>query len=153
SFFRSHASVASRIAASACSVGCISFHIAIRSSRRAGMSFVVARLTVMVDAQHRLYAPRMQSFLGVELPIVQAPMAGSQKSALAMAVASAGGLGSLPCALLSHDDIRAEIAAIRAATDRPFVLNFFCHTPPPPDEAREKAWREALAPYYAELGI
>ena len=91
--------------------------------------------------------------LGTELPLIQAPMAGVQGSALAIAVAKAGALGSLPCAMLAPDVIEREIAAIRAGTDRPFNLNFFCHTPPEPDAAYEARWRERLAPYYAELGI
>ncbi len=83
-------------------------------------------------------------------------MAGVQGSALAIAVSQAGGLGSLPCAMLSPDQIRSEIEAIRAATDRPYNLNFFCHTPPPAEVAtpeREAAWRSLLSPYYAEHGI
>jgi nitronate monooxygenase len=91
--------------------------------------------------------------LGIELPIIQAPMAGSQGSALAIAVADAGGLGSLPCALLSTDAMRAEMLAIQAATNRPFNVNFFCHAQPSDDPARESAWRRALWPYYEELGI
>ena len=95
----------------------------------------------------------LRALLGSELPLIQAPMAGSQGSALAIAVCAAGGLGSLPCAMLSAEAIRSEVAAIRAATVRPFNLNFFCHTPPEPDAAREAAWRTQLAPYYAEFGI
>ena len=96
---------------------------------------------------------RLQQRLGIELPIIQAPMAGVQGSALALAVCNAGGLGSLPCAMLSPDALRAELQALRTGTDRPFNVNFFCHVPPPPDAAREAAWREALAPYFAEHGI
>lgn len=92
-------------------------------------------------------------FLGIELPIIQAPMAGVQGSALTIAVSNAGGLGSLPCAMLSGNALRDELAAIRARTDRPFNVNFFCHTPPTPNAGREQAWRDALAPYYQELGI
>src|SRR5687767_11860194 len=92
-------------------------------------------------------------WLGIELPVIQAPMAGVQGSALAIAVSNAGGLGSLPCAMLAPEAIRKECVAIRAATARPFNVNFFCHAPPQPDAAREKAWRTALAPYFAELGI
>ena len=91
--------------------------------------------------------------LGVELPIIQAPMAGVQGSALAVAVSNAGGLGSLPCALLEVDAMRAELAAIRARTTKPFNVNFFCHAPADPDPEREAAWRAALAPYFAEYGI
>jgi nitronate monooxygenase len=91
--------------------------------------------------------------LRIELPIIQAPMAGVQGSALASAVSNAGGLGSLPCALLGTDDIRREIAAIRAQTPRSFNVNFFCHRAPIPDATRERAWMAALAPYYRQLGI
>ena len=95
----------------------------------------------------------LAALLGTELPIVQAPMAGVQGSALAIAVSNAGGLGSLPCAMLDREGLRRELAALRAGTDRPYALNFFAHRPPGPDAARESAWRAALAPYYAEYGI
>jgi nitronate monooxygenase len=90
---------------------------------------------------------------GIELPIVQAPMAGVQGSALAIAVSNAGGLGSLPCALLTPDAMRAELQAVSRGTSRPFNVNFFCHVPPAPDPPRERAWRHALQPYYDELGV
>ncbi len=95
----------------------------------------------------------LQQLLGIELPLIQAPMAGVQGSAMAIAVSNAGGLGSLPCAMLSPDAMRSELAAIRAGTGKPFNVNFFCHTPPEPSAEREAAWRSALAPYYAEFGI
>lgn len=95
----------------------------------------------------------LMELLGIELPIIQAPMAGSQGSALAIAVSNAGGLGSLPCALLSIDAIRTELATIRAGTAKPYNVNFFCHTPPEPDAAREARWRAALLPYYEEFGL
>ncbi len=95
----------------------------------------------------------LQALLGVELPIIQAPMAGVQGSALAVAVSEAGGLGSLPCAMLGPDAMRGELAAIRARTARPVNVNFFCHAAPAPNADREAAWRAALAPYYEELGL
>jgi nitronate monooxygenase len=95
----------------------------------------------------------LNSLLGTELRIIQAPMAGVQGSELAIAVSEAGALGSLPCALLGIDAMRKELAAIRTRTMKPVNVNFFCHTPPSPDSAREAAWREALAPYYEELGL
>jgi len=95
----------------------------------------------------------LREFLGIELPIIQAPMAGVQGSALAIAVSNAGALGSLPCAMLAPDALRKEFAAIKAQTTKPFNVNFFCHTPPAPDAGREAAWRKALAPYYREFGI
>ena len=94
-----------------------------------------------------------RELLRTDLPIIQAPMAGVQGSALAIAVSNAGGLGSLPCAMLTPGRMRAEIMAIRAATGNPFNLNFFCHTPPEPDAAREARWRAALAGYYEEFGV
>jgi len=95
----------------------------------------------------------ISNLLGIDLPIIQAPMAGVQGSALAIAVSNAGGLGSLPCALLSREGMREELEAISNATNRPFNVNFFCHTTPVPDPQREAAWRNALRPYYDELGV
>jgi nitronate monooxygenase len=90
----------------------------------------------------------LQELFGIRLPIIQAPMAGSQGSELAIAVSNAGGLGSLPCAMLTPDGMRAELQAIRAASDQPYNVNFFCHTPPTSQTTREAAWREFLAPYF-----
>lgn len=95
----------------------------------------------------------LQSLLGIDLPIIQAPMAGSQGSALAIAVSNAGGLGSLPCAMLGADALRTELAAIKAQTDRPYNLNFFCHTTPVSDPVREARWREILEPYYRAFDL
>lgn len=95
----------------------------------------------------------LQQLLGIELPIIQAPMAGVQDHRLAVAVCNAGGLGSLPAAMLSLEALRTELTALQAQTRKPYNVNFFCHTSPAPDAAREAAWRAALAPYYAELGL
>jgi nitronate monooxygenase len=95
----------------------------------------------------------LQRLLGTELPLIQAPMAGSQGSALAIAVSNAGALGSLPCAMLDLDALGRELAAIKAGTRQPYNVNFFCHTPPEPNAQREAGWRAALAPYYREYGI
>ena len=95
----------------------------------------------------------LQQLFGVELPIIQAPMAGAQGSALAVAVSNAGGLGSLPCAMLDLDAMRKELTAIRAQTTKPFNVNFFCHAQPEVSVEREAAWRAALSPYFAEYGI
>ena len=95
----------------------------------------------------------LQTLLGIELPIVQAPMAGVQDSRLAVAVSNAGGLGSLPCAMLGPDAMRQELAYIAAHTTRPYNVNFFCHKPPAPSPERDAGWRAALAPYYRELEL
>jgi nitronate monooxygenase len=96
---------------------------------------------------------RLLDLLNIEHPIVQAPMAGAMDDELVAAVSEAGGLGSLPCAMLSADKARDEAGKIRERTRKPFAMNFFCHTPPVLNNAREAAWRERLKPYYEELAI
>lgn len=96
---------------------------------------------------------RIQTLFGIELPIILAPMAGPVLSDMVIAVAEAGGLGSLPCALLNAEQIRSELNLIRQRTARPVNLNFFCHKPPKIDANRENEWRKRLAPYYLELGV
>jgi nitronate monooxygenase len=91
--------------------------------------------------------------LGIELPIIQAPMAGAVLTDMAVAVAEAGGLGSLPCAMLDPDRIRTEVGAFRQRTTHPLNLNFFCHRPPAADPERDAAWRRKLEPYYRERGL
>ena len=95
----------------------------------------------------------LQRALGLELPVVQAPMAGVQDHALAVAVSNAGGLGSLPCAMFDIERVRRELTALRSGTDRPFNLNFFCHAQPTVDAGREASWRTALALYYREFDL
>jgi nitronate monooxygenase len=91
--------------------------------------------------------------LGAEHLLLQAPMAGSQGSALALAVCAAGGIGALPSAMLTPEALEQELLAISRGTDRPWNVNFFCHSLPAPDAVREAHWREALAPFYAEAGL
>ena len=95
----------------------------------------------------------LQDLLGIELPIIQAPMAGWQGSAMAIAVAGAGGLGSLPCAPLTLEAMASELKAIQSATRKPFNVNFFCHSAPTVDAAREAGWRKLLQPYFQEFGV
>jgi nitronate monooxygenase len=102
------------------------------------------------------YSEGMDAFfesLGLAAPIIQAPMAGVQNHRLVAAVCLAGGLGSLPAAMLSASDLQAQLQALRQATDKPFNVNFFCHAQPTHDALREAAWREALTPSYRELGL
>ena len=90
---------------------------------------------------------------GTALPLIQAPMAGVQGSAMAAAVSNAGGLGSLPCAMLNLHIMEDEILRLRELTSNPININFFCHKTPEPDAAREALWRKTLAPYYQEWGL
>ena len=96
---------------------------------------------------------RIQDLFEIELPIIQAPMAGSVGSEMVIAVSEAGGLGSLPCAMLNPEQMRNELGVIRQRTSRPINLNFFCHQPPQNDPARENAWKQRLESYYIELGL
>src|SRR5262245_17176168 len=96
---------------------------------------------------------RILDLFRIDLPIIQAPMAGPVLSDMVIAVAEAGGLGSLPTAQLTVEQVRSELATIRQHTRKPINLNFFCHRPAAIDPAREAAWRERLAPYYRELGV
>jgi nitronate monooxygenase len=98
-------------------------------------------------------APFAPFFLGTRLPLIQAPMAGVQDARLALAVSNAGGLGSLPAAMLTPEALQKELKALRDGTDKPFNVNFFAHTSPTPDDAREASWRDRLGSYYAEFGI
>lgn len=91
--------------------------------------------------------------MGLTAPIIQAPMAGAQNHRLALAVCQAGGLGSLPAAMLNPQDLQTELTALKAGTHAPYNINFFCHSAPLPDPAREARWHQTLAPYYRELGL
>ena len=97
---------------------------------------------------------RLLDLFAIDHPIVLSPMAGVADAALAIAVAQAGGLGSLPCGMLDVAQARAQVDAFRAgAKGKPVNVNFFVHSMPARNNAREHAWREALAPYYRELGV
>ena len=92
------------------------------------------------------------TFLGTPIPLIQAPMAGAQDARLAIAVGQAGGLGSLPAAMLDTASLERELRRLQAA-GCPYNVNFFVHSPPAPDAAREARWMQALAPYYREFGL
>jgi len=97
--------------------------------------------------------------------LIQAPMAGSQNHRLAAAVFFAGGLGSIPAAMLTAEQLQTELSAfedaIAALTDIPLQwggclpvnVNFFCHAPPPKQHEKETAWRQTLTPLYLAHGI
>jgi nitronate monooxygenase len=96
---------------------------------------------------------RLLDLLRIEVPIIQAPMAGAVSAEMVIQVSEAGGLGSLPCAMLTPEQARNDLGIIRQRTARPINLNFFCHKPPRTDAAREARWKDRLDPYYAELGV
>ncbi len=95
----------------------------------------------------------IRDLLQITLPIIQAPMAGSQNHQLAAAVSEAGGLGSIPAGMLNPETLDAELTAMAALTRKPYSVNFFCHQTPPEDAARTAAWLALLAPFLKELAI
>ncbi len=94
-----------------------------------------------------------REWLPSRLPIIQAPMAGAQGVELCVAVSEAGGLGSIPSAMLTPAILSDQIAEIRARTRAPFNVNFFCHAPPAPDPDRQARWLERLSGAYAEAAL
>ena len=96
---------------------------------------------------------KLLDLIGTELPLIQAPMAGASGAAMAIAVSQAGGLGSLPCAMLDAALAGAELKLIKQSIAKPINANFFCHIPTKPDPDRNAGWKEALAAYYAEFGL
>src|SRR3954466_12588703 len=96
---------------------------------------------------------RLLDLLGIEVPLIQAPMAGAVSPEMVIQVCEAGGLGSLPCAMLSPEQMQNELGIIRQRTSRPINLNFFCHQPPQANPAGEGAWKQRLEIYYIDLGL
>ena len=96
---------------------------------------------------------RLRELFGLQYPLVQAPMAGANDAAMVIAVSNAGGLGSLPCAMLDTEGVRAQLQQIRSASDRPFNVNFFCHQEIIATAQHNERWLTALDPFYREAGI
>ncbi|KAG2381663.1 hypothetical protein C9374_006047 [Naegleria lovaniensis] len=96
----------------------------------------------------------ISKLFGIQYPLIQAPMAGIQKSAMTIAVSESGALGSLPCAMLSSEEIRNEISTIIKSCSKPYNVNFFCHQNPTPEYEKEEKWRRRLeSKYYNEFQI
>lgn len=94
----------------------------------------------------------LTDLLGIDLPLVQAPMAGVSSPAMAAAVSNAGALGSIGVGATDAAGARAMIAAVRERTQKPFNVNLFCHDPAVADPAQEAAWIDRLRPDFAEVG-
>jgi nitronate monooxygenase len=95
----------------------------------------------------------LTELLGIEHPVIQAPMASAATPELVVAVSEAGGLGSLGSAMLAPDDLRSQVAAVREGTSKPFLLNFFAHEPPPVAADAAQRARQRVAPLYDEFGL
>ena len=85
--------------------------------------------------------------------LIQAPMAGAQDERLAAAVSNAGGLGSLPCAMLSLDGLKGAMSRLTKLTEHAYNLNFFAHESVPLTPEAEQAWLTTLSPYFHEFGL
>ena len=96
---------------------------------------------------------RIQRLFNIKHPIIQAPMAGSSTTEMAIAVADAGGLGSIPAAQLTPAQLTEALIRFRTASSAPVNVNFFCHTPAENDPLVDRQWRKRLEAYYIELDI
>ena len=96
---------------------------------------------------------RLLDLFGIDHPIIQAPMAGVVSPQMAIAASEAGGMGSVPAAMLTPESLRTELQVVQQGTGRPINVNFFVHDDPAPDAAREAGWRRRLEAYYGELGL
>jgi nitronate monooxygenase len=96
---------------------------------------------------------RLLDLLGIEHPILQAPMAGPVTPQMAIAASEAGALGAIPAAMLTPETLRSELLVVKQGTARPINVNFFVHEEPQADAAREAGWRKRLEAYYRELGL
>ncbi|WP_404340981.1 NAD(P)H-dependent flavin oxidoreductase [Pseudoalteromonas mariniglutinosa] len=93
------------------------------------------------------------TLFATQYPLIQAPMAGVQDAVLAVAVCEAGGLGSLPCAMLTNEQLTAQLEYITQATNKPYNVNFFCHQTPQYTKAQRTQWHALLKPYFSEFAI
>ncbi len=94
---------------------------------------------------------RFLDLAGTEHPIIQAPMAGAGGVELCVAAIRGGALGSLPCGMLTPQDVREQVQQVREQANGPLNLNFFCHRMP--EDSDDSAWRALLQPYYEEFGV
>ena len=96
---------------------------------------------------------RLLGLLGIEHPIIQAPMAGASNATLAAAVCEAGGLGGFGGTDFSPEDLRAVIREIRHKTAKPFIINLYTERAEPYAESprSEVVLKDALTPAHLEL--
>lgn len=96
---------------------------------------------------------RLVQILGIENPILQAPMAGYSTLDMAIAVSEAGGLGSLASAGMSSEQVRETLKAFRVRSGRPLNVNFFAHRQARANDPVDRNWLARLSPYYEKCGL
>jgi nitronate monooxygenase len=96
---------------------------------------------------------RLLDLFKIEVPIVQAPMAGAQDADVMIGAAEGGALASLPCAMISVEKAREQINIVRQRVSAPLNMNFFCHKPVEVSAEQEARWRKHLTAYFRELGL
>lgn len=99
------------------------------------------------------FSNRLKDLFGIELPIIQAPMAGAATPELAIAVSNAGGLGSLGVAMMSPTQLHEAVTKTRAQTNKPINLNYFVHREPALETFSAADIQTAMKPLYDELGL
>lgn len=90
--------------------------------------------------------------LGVEIPLIQAPMAGTSTPTMAASVTNAGGLGSIAVGAVDAAAAAMMLDDLKRLTDGPFNVNVFCHGPSAHDADRERTWLKALNPVFERYG-
>jgi nitronate monooxygenase len=96
---------------------------------------------------------RLLDLFKIEVPIVQAPMAGAQDADIMIGAAQGGALASLACALIPVEKAREQISIVRQRVTAPLNMNFFCHKAVDTNAGQEARWRKRLTPYFRELGL
>jgi nitronate monooxygenase len=96
---------------------------------------------------------RLLDLLRIEVPIVQAPMAGVQDADIMIGAAQGGALASLPCGMLTVEKAREQINIVRQRVSAPLNMNFFCHQAVDISAEQDARWRKCLTPYFLELGL
>lgn len=96
---------------------------------------------------------RLLDLFKIDVPIVQAPMAGVQDADVMIGAAEGGALASLPCAMLTVEKAREQINIVRQRVSAPVNMNFFVHKHADASASQEAQWRKRLAAYFNELGI
>lgn len=100
-------------------------------------------------------APQASSLLeklGIQYPILKAPMAGVSTPELAAIVSNAGGLGAIAIGASTVDTARQMMQKTRQLTHKPFNVNVFCHEPLLCNSAQQQAWIDYLQPFFNKYG-